>query len=228
MLLGCESAAAEPFIGGLLMSDNRYELNYPFGTVVPTYAYIYHEYVRKSNELNRNKIVEDFENGKEVVVNAKITGIHGEGARSFALLRFNESGLRGYVDCRDWSTGYTADVRFAAKVGDFIKVKVVEKNKSSLKADFRCSRALALGDPWEGIGEKLHRKDVVNVKIGGKWNGGFSGMIEGFPDITPWVALPDKHEFRLVPGLIYQCEITSLYEESKSMRVRPLRLSFFE
>ncbi len=46
MLFGCESAAAEPFIGNLLMSDNRFELNYPFGDVVPVFAYVYHEYLR--------------------------------------------------------------------------------------------------------------------------------------------------------------------------------------
>ncbi len=46
MLFGCESASSEPFIGNLLMSDNRFELNYPFGTPVPVYAYLYHEYVR--------------------------------------------------------------------------------------------------------------------------------------------------------------------------------------
>ena len=46
MMFGCESAASEPFIGQLLMSDNRFELNYPFGTPVPIYAYLYHEYVR--------------------------------------------------------------------------------------------------------------------------------------------------------------------------------------
>lgn len=45
-LLGCESAAAEPFIGSLLFSDNRYELNYLLGKPVPLYAYIYHEYIR--------------------------------------------------------------------------------------------------------------------------------------------------------------------------------------
>lgn len=45
-LLGCESAAAEPFIANLLFSDNRFELNYMLGTPVPLYAYIYHEYVR--------------------------------------------------------------------------------------------------------------------------------------------------------------------------------------
>ena len=46
MLLGCESAAAEPFIGNLLFSDNRFELNYRMGRPVPLYAYLYHEYLR--------------------------------------------------------------------------------------------------------------------------------------------------------------------------------------
>lgn len=46
MLFGCESAAAEPFIGNLAMSDNRFELNYGHGVPVPLYAYLYHEYVR--------------------------------------------------------------------------------------------------------------------------------------------------------------------------------------
>ena len=46
MLFGCESAAAEPFIGNLRFSDNRYELNYFTGRPVPLYAYVYHEYLR--------------------------------------------------------------------------------------------------------------------------------------------------------------------------------------
>ena len=46
IVFGCESAAAEPFIGNLLMSDNRYELNYPFGQPIPLYAFLYHGYVR--------------------------------------------------------------------------------------------------------------------------------------------------------------------------------------
>lgn len=46
MLFGCESAAAEPFIGNLQFSDNRFELNYFIGQPVPLYAYLYHEYVR--------------------------------------------------------------------------------------------------------------------------------------------------------------------------------------
>ena len=43
---GCESAAAEPFLGNLPFSDNRFELNYKFGRPVPLYAYCYHEYLR--------------------------------------------------------------------------------------------------------------------------------------------------------------------------------------
>ena len=45
-LFGCESAASEPFIGNLLFSDNRFELNYMIGKPVPLYAYLYHEYLR--------------------------------------------------------------------------------------------------------------------------------------------------------------------------------------
>ena len=45
-LLGCESAAAEPFMGNLLFSDNRFELDWRIGVPVPLYAYIYHEYLR--------------------------------------------------------------------------------------------------------------------------------------------------------------------------------------
>ena len=43
-LLGCESAAAEPFIQNLLFSDNRFELTHFIGEAVPLYAYLYHEF----------------------------------------------------------------------------------------------------------------------------------------------------------------------------------------
>ena len=46
MILGCESAAAEPFIGELLLSDDRYELCFCLGRPVPLYSFIFHEYLR--------------------------------------------------------------------------------------------------------------------------------------------------------------------------------------
>ncbi|MBE6705654.1 MAG: hypothetical protein E7583_10345 [Ruminococcaceae bacterium] len=45
-LFGCESASSEPYIGNLLFSDNRYELNWRLGEPIPLYSYIYHEYLR--------------------------------------------------------------------------------------------------------------------------------------------------------------------------------------
>ena len=44
-LLGCESAASEPFLANLLFSDNRFELTHFIGKAVPLYAYLYHEFV---------------------------------------------------------------------------------------------------------------------------------------------------------------------------------------
>ncbi len=44
-LLGCESAAAEPYINELRLSDNRYELCYGFGKAIPLYAFLYHRYL---------------------------------------------------------------------------------------------------------------------------------------------------------------------------------------
>lgn len=44
-LLGCESAAAEPNIDALPLSDNRYELCYSYGKAVPLYAYLFHPYL---------------------------------------------------------------------------------------------------------------------------------------------------------------------------------------
>ncbi len=45
-LFGCESSAADPYIGNLLFSDNRYELNWFIGRPVPLFAFLYHEYLR--------------------------------------------------------------------------------------------------------------------------------------------------------------------------------------
>lgn len=44
-LLGCESAASEPYIEELAFSDNRFPLNFFTGEPIPMYSYVYHEYV---------------------------------------------------------------------------------------------------------------------------------------------------------------------------------------
>lgn len=53
VLLGCESAAAESYIPHLLMSDNRFNLNYHIGKPVPCYAFVYHKYL---NNFSGNQV----------------------------------------------------------------------------------------------------------------------------------------------------------------------------
>ncbi len=44
-LIGCEAAAAHPFISGMLFNDLRFNLNWQWGKSVPAYGFIFHEYV---------------------------------------------------------------------------------------------------------------------------------------------------------------------------------------
>ena len=61
-LFGCETATAEPFLGLLQLSDNRYELNYYIGLPIPVYAYIYHEYINNfmGNQVGMNLSKEEY------------------------------------------------------------------------------------------------------------------------------------------------------------------------
>lgn len=64
MVLGCEGAAAEPFIGKLPINDLRFNVSFYFGKPVPAYAYLFHEYINnfmgnqvttvRNLDLNRN------------------------------------------------------------------------------------------------------------------------------------------------------------------------------
>ncbi len=45
MVIGCELAAAEPFIRYLPFNDLRYQINFFYGKPVPAYAFVFHEYI---------------------------------------------------------------------------------------------------------------------------------------------------------------------------------------
>ena len=45
MIIGCECAASEPFIGKLPLNDLRFNIAYFYGRPVPAYSYIFHEYI---------------------------------------------------------------------------------------------------------------------------------------------------------------------------------------
>lgn len=44
-VIGCEAAAAEPFLPELMFNDMRYNITLFIGTPVPLYQYVYHEYI---------------------------------------------------------------------------------------------------------------------------------------------------------------------------------------
>ncbi|MBO5274282.1 MAG: hypothetical protein J6I45_06695, partial [Clostridia bacterium] len=45
LIIGCESASAENFLGQLRFNDLRFSCTYEFARPVPAYAYIFHEYI---------------------------------------------------------------------------------------------------------------------------------------------------------------------------------------
>lgn len=81
VLLGCESAAAEPLIGKLRFSDNRFELNYYNGIPVPMYSYIYHEYLNNfmGNQicmmLEKNEINYPYRVGYSFIAGDMLTAV---------------------------------------------------------------------------------------------------------------------------------------------------------
>lgn len=188
------------------------------------------EYKSQRLATNRERIAKDLSAGKPVTSDARIIGIHGTGKGSFALVRLLDCGLLGVVWCEDWSTEYTTDIKDVARPGEIIRVSIEEVNNSSgtTNADYRCSRAATLDNPWVAVEGKLHRGDIVNAKILEKWNGGFSGKLEGFRDVTAWVALPDKDKLRLIPGMLYQCEVLAVDAKRKNLKLRPFRLCYVD
>lgn len=44
-VIGCESAAAEPYLPYLMFNDLRFNINYFYAKPVPAYAYVFHEYI---------------------------------------------------------------------------------------------------------------------------------------------------------------------------------------
>ena len=60
VVLGCESAAAEPYIRHLMFNDVRFEINLFYGKPVPVYAYLYHEFVNNfmGNQNNSTTVID--------------------------------------------------------------------------------------------------------------------------------------------------------------------------
>jgi hypothetical protein len=67
VLIGCEAAAGEPYIPYLLFNDLRSTINLRFGSPVPAYAYVNHEYV--NNFMGNQNAIQHFVDHKKSPLN---------------------------------------------------------------------------------------------------------------------------------------------------------------
>ncbi|HIS68783.1 MAG TPA: hypothetical protein IAA58_05385 [Candidatus Gallacutalibacter stercoravium] len=141
VLFGCESAAAEPFIPNLLLSDNRFELNYHGGMPVPLYAYIYHKYV---NNFMGNQVGLNFcPTEDNLLYRLAYSFVAGD----FLTLVLTDSGeIVQYWGCRDFSVlpdyeKTTVFIQNINKVRKGIGKKYLHSGQMLRPFALRCSHA---------------------------------------------------------------------------------------
>lgn len=167
MLMGCESAAAEPFTPNLLFSDNRFELNYYFGKPVPLYAFLYHEYLRNfmGNQVSCPFPVRDgtlcmrmahsFVAGDALTVTLMPNGefMPNWGCRDFSALPDKTTHLGFIKRLMEFYRGPAKDFLFA---GRMIKALPVECPSISVKTIFGYEQELpaVFFTAWESDGKR--------------------------------------------------------------------------
>ena len=101
-LIGCEGAAAEPFIPYLLFNDNRFHLNLHAGMPVPAYAYVNHEYL--NNFMGNQNAVNAFVDHARSPLN-----LHQRVAMSFVQGDLLTAVLKGSGKlCWEWGGAWDA------------------------------------------------------------------------------------------------------------------------
>ena len=167
---------------------------------------------------------------ENVRVRGVVIDVRGSGKQSFAVIRFMDSNLKGLLWCNRWSPTYIEDLKGKAAVGMEVDVDIVAYNKSRVEPRCRyiCARDVVIGNIWEGIEEKYHVGDILNVKCEGPWNQFYVGSLAGEKELPVRMLIPPKKDGEaqlfLVPGLTYQCKVIGVGESNHTFRVVPLRL----
>lgn len=80
MLIGCEGAAAEPFISNLLFNDLRYNIAMFCGKPVPAYSYLFHEYINNfmGNQNTIDRVMDMQENPDNLFFRIAYSFISGD------------------------------------------------------------------------------------------------------------------------------------------------------
>jgi hypothetical protein len=127
MVIGCESAAAEPFIKHLPFNDLRFNVNFFFGKPVPAYSYIFHEYVNNfmgnqngtgiALDLEANpdnllfRIAYSFAAGDMLTVTLADAGtIHWDWGTEWTVAPPNQANVKALIkNLNPWRTGAAKD-----------------------------------------------------------------------------------------------------------------------
>ncbi len=185
-LFGCESASAEPYIGNLLFSDNRFELNWRLGQPAPVYSYIYHEYLRN---FMGNQVSCPLTNGKDSMCARMAYSFAAGDCMTIVLTPFGK--IMTNWGNHDFSVLPDKDraVQFAANMQKFYKEKAgkfLYDGRMIKPLDVKCDIVefpmygekttqfpAVFTSAWEKDGEKAqifvnYNLEEVTVEVGGK------------------------------------------------------------
>ncbi len=160
--------------------------------------------------------------GKPVIKRAKVFRIFGRGTNSGAFVDLG-AGLVGVVWVHDWSKEYTPDISIVAKPGDMIDVAVIGTDESKTRADYKCSRALTIGDAWKNIGNMYHKDDILTVRCIDHWQESFCGRLPNIPEINVRIRRPAKEKLEVLVGGLYVCRVRRVSEDNRKFEVWPIR-----
>ena len=185
-LFGCESASAEPYIGNLLFSDNRFELCWHIGRPEPIYSYIYHEYLRN---FMGNQVSCPLTNGKDSMCARMAYSFAAGDCMTIVLTPFGKIMTNWGNHNFDILPDKDRAVQFAANMQKFYKEKAFKflyDGKMIKPLEIECTsqeypkygnQTTVIPDvytsAWEKDGEKAqifvnHTLEDVTVKVDGK------------------------------------------------------------
>jgi len=143
-LLGCEAAAAEPFIPYLLFNDNRATINFAYGTPVPAYQYVNHEYLNgfMGNQNSMRHTVDLEKSPMNMLQRLALAFISGD---MFTVI------LRGNGDMiQTWNSDWDAKIPDQEYMKDLIKNLNAWRRNAGM--DFVVSGRMIKPLPFEGSG----------------------------------------------------------------------------
>lgn len=182
-------------------------------------------------EEAQKQIDAKLEKGEDVRVRGIVIDVRGVGSRSFAVIRFRDSNLKGLLWIDRWSPAFVNDIKEKASVGMEIEIDIVAYNKSNVEPRCRyiCARDVVIGNIWAGIEKRYQKGDYINVKCEGVWGASYySGSLVGEKELPVRMLIPKPKQgeppLYLVPGLVYQCIVTGVGEENHTFRALPVRL----